>query len=331
MKELVEVKSKWPDDELRIEYMIGNTCNFKCWYCFPGSHEGTHRWGDIDLVTDNFTYLINHYKKNGKKKIWLHIIGGEPTLWPELGSFAKTMTELGCSISISTNGSRTLRWWKEHAKYFRRVTLSCHHEEMDLQHNIDVGDILYKSGCIVDAMVLMDPNCWDKCTSIVEGLRSSKYRWSIIATEIVAPGLQYTEQQTKYISKPIKRLPNIFWFFKNNEFHIDNLKVVFDDSSTKKVNSNWIRLNKLNYFKGWDCNLGKDSIFITKEGFVTGTCQQLLYGKSWHYSLYAPNFKDQFDPIITSVLCSRDVCTCQPEINLRKKKVIPLIPVSSIE
>ena len=37
---------------LRIEYMIGNTCNHKCWYCFKGSNEGEFRWtDDFDATT----------------------------------------------------------------------------------------------------------------------------------------------------------------------------------------------------------------------------------------------------------------------------------------
>lgn len=43
MKNLIQVKSDAKRDHLRIEYMIGNYCNYKCWYCGPHANGGTHR------------------------------------------------------------------------------------------------------------------------------------------------------------------------------------------------------------------------------------------------------------------------------------------------
>ena len=42
---------------LRIEYMPGNLCNYKCHYCFPGSNEGDVKWPDVDLVLKNLDHL----------------------------------------------------------------------------------------------------------------------------------------------------------------------------------------------------------------------------------------------------------------------------------
>ena len=50
---IIEVKQRWPKDVLRIEIMLGNTCNYKCWYCFPGSNEGTHGWPEYDQFVKN--------------------------------------------------------------------------------------------------------------------------------------------------------------------------------------------------------------------------------------------------------------------------------------
>ena len=322
---LIEVKSNWKNKDLRIEFMLGNTCNFNCWYCFPGSHEGTHRWGDFNLLVKNFTKLVNQYKSNGKKNIYLHIIGGEPTLWPDLGNFVVEMKKLGCIISMSTNGSRTIRWWKENAKYFDKVTLSCHHAEMDISHNIQVADILYENSCIVDASVLMDPGAWDKCVSIVEELKTSKYRWCIVASEVLHQKILYTQEQTTYLEDHIKRRPNIFWFLKNNKYYVDKIQVVFENGKSKKVLSNWIRLQKLNHFKGWNCNIGVDNIFITKEGTITGTCGAKLFGKPFYYSIYDEDFETNFNVKISSTICEADVCNCQAEINL--KKFIPMVTV----
>lgn len=327
---LVEIKSNWKDSELRIEFMLGNTCNYKCWYCFPDSNTGTHRWQDYDLIVKNFVHLIREYKALGKKKIYVQIIGGEPTIWPKLGDFAKVLHEEGCIVSMSTNGSRTIRWWKENAKYFNKIILSCHHQEMDVEHSIQVADIIYESNCIVDASVLMDPREWDKCTAIVEQLKTSKHRWSIIASEVLHDTINYTQEQLEYILGHIKRRPNLWYFLKNNKYHNDSVKVMFADGSSKRVQPNWISLNGLNHFYGWQCNVGVDSLFITKDGVISGACGIKLYGNPEYYNFYDLDFSEKFKPTLTPVKCNLVGCYCQPEINLRKK-VIPVVPVSSME
>ncbi len=73
---VVQVWNPQPKEVLRIEFMIGNTCNFSCWYCFEGSHEGTHRWtDDMDQLVLNFKHLFEKYKAIGKTKLELHIVG----------------------------------------------------------------------------------------------------------------------------------------------------------------------------------------------------------------------------------------------------------------
>ena len=329
--ELIKVDSSWKDSDLRIEFMLGNLCNFKCWYCFPGSNEGTHRFPDFDLTVKHLLHVIRHYRANGKKRVFLHIIGGEPTIWPRLGEFAEIFSKENCYISISTNGSRTLRWWREYGKYFSKVILSCHHQEMNLEHNIAVGDILYESGCIIDASVLMDPNAWDKCVSIVEGLRKSKRRWSILASEVMHSTVNYTEEQRKYLHGYLKRMPNLWYYFKNNKHPVDNVVVTFENGSKKRAKSNWIRLAKLNHFKGWDCNVGIDSFFINKDGRISGACGEKLYRENFYYNLYDLDFEQKFNPTIQTVICSLSDCVCQPEINLKKHKIIELVPISSTE
>lgn len=317
---IIEVKSNWKSSDLRIEFMIGNLCNYSCWYCFPGSFEGTHRFPDYDLIVKNLLHLVNRYKAKGKKRIFLHIIGGEPTLWPKLGEFAELFSKEGCLISISTNASRTIRWWEEYAKFFDKVIISFHHERVDVDHNIQVGDILYRNGAIVNANVLMDPNAWDKCVSIIEKIKKSKHKWTILAAEVLHSKILYNKEQKEYLKDYIKRKPNLLNYLRRNKHARVEIKVVLEDHSVKKVQNNWITLNKLNHFKGWSCSLGQDSLFITKEGNVTGTCNENLYGLDFSYNIYDPEFEKKFDPELNPVICSKDDCWCQAEVILNKVK-----------
>ena len=107
-------------ESLRIVYNLTDVCNYKCNYCWPESHSGTTRWPDYEKACRSFDHIISVYKTDlDKKNIRFHFLGGEPTLWPKLGDFAKYIYDQhGCRITMSTNGSRTARWWTQYAEYF---------------------------------------------------------------------------------------------------------------------------------------------------------------------------------------------------------------------
>ena len=335
---VVKVLQKWPTDKLRIEMMIGNTCNYKCWYCFPGSNEGTHRWPEYEKFKINTHHLLTYYKQHLEKNTFeIHFVGGEPTLWPELGDYVKYLKEnFNVITSMSTNGSRTLRWWKEYGKYFDKVIISCHYESIDVSHICDVGDILYDQNVIVTGLVLMDPDHWDQCWNIVEELKKSKRSWGIDLQEIYVRGkeINYSQEQIKLLKKFRFRQINLFHFLKNNKHTLLRTSVEFEDGNKKKVKNNEIILNKWNKFKGWDCNLGIDSIFISKEGFVTGACGEKLYNLDFRYNIMDQDFPKKFTPKLSTTTCYQENCWCQPESNLNKteinsqsiKKIIPIMP-----
>jgi molybdenum cofactor biosynthesis enzyme MoaA len=99
-------------NSLHIGYVVGTTCNFKCHYCFDGCNDGQYRFpADLNLVKENLGYLIELYRTYyNKEKVRIHITGGEPTLWPDLGEFVKYFhDEYNCKISLSTNGNNMLK------------------------------------------------------------------------------------------------------------------------------------------------------------------------------------------------------------------------------
>ena len=59
---LVRIENNWDERALAIDLSIGNVCNYKCWYCFPGSNEGNHKFPDYEIFKNNITHLLNYYK-----------------------------------------------------------------------------------------------------------------------------------------------------------------------------------------------------------------------------------------------------------------------------
>jgi len=333
MKSVVEVKNFEKPTHLRIEYMVGNTCNFKCWYCPPMAHAATHRYSDnYDLLLKNTLHLLKHYSECGKKTFELNYVGGEPTLWPRIAEFSREIKKhYKCTVTINTNASRTLRWWDENGTAFDKIRMSCHHGDVDIDHYVKVADLLYEKGCNLNALILMDPSHWDKCLSLIEKCKQSKYPWFVSAMEVYSH-LSYTEEQKKYISEHMKRRPGLLWILKHeNKIFGYNPKVIFDDGSSKAVHRNWLSLNDLNRFRGWVCNLGIDNINIHHDGKISGTCNMKLFGLQEYFNIYEEDFVEKFHPELKPVICEVDRCYCQPESNLdkfkpdRPYKVIPLL------
>lgn len=315
------IQNNQPEDMLRIEYMPGNVCNYKCNYCFPGSNEGDKGWPDVEVVKRNLSHLLDHYAKQGKTKSDIFFVGGEPTLWRGLDKLCQHLkSNHDVLIEMSTNGTRKLNWWNKHAKNFDHIGVSVHREFCNLDHVINVCDTLYENDVFVNADVLMDPDAFDECISIVESLKNSNYAWPIVAKVVHFNGVhRYTETQLEYFQESIKRYPDIEWYDNTSKKELPQVIITKDDDETIITDSDsWLTRNNLNYFKGWECNLGLDIIKIFPDGRITGNCQQSILG---NHNLYQKDFTDTFLPVITPVICTKDVCGCNEEIVCNKRKI----------
>jgi organic radical activating enzyme len=322
MRRIIEIKNNQPND-LRIDYEIGNICNYKCWYCFPGSNEGTVPWPDADIVKHNLVTLINHYRNTTDvNEIKLAFLGGEATLWSDLGEVIKHVaTQTNCKIFIITNGSRTIRWWKEYGQYFDNVSISIHHESVDINHILELVKVLEEKKITYFADVLMDHTAWDKCVDIVNKLSNKKF--ALFAKPVHINGqVFYTEDQKAYLKTAFKSYPSLTFVFRHFKkiFNMMNLKItsLFEDG-TKVVtkNENYFSINMLNNFKGWECTLGINKLSIKRDGVIGGGCGQHLFDKD--YNINDVNF--EFKPEIKTTICNQKLCSCPGEMALPKRRL----------
>jgi organic radical activating enzyme len=324
MKKIIKIETMEPKKRLRIEYMAGNYCNFKCNYCGPWANGGDVRWPkDFDMLVKHFRHLLNFYVRNGRDEFEINILGGEPSLWPDIIKFARIIkSEYNAKITMSSNGSRTLRWWDENADAFDKILFSYHHTEADLKHYINVLDLVYNKGIAINGLILMDPNYWDEIIAAMDIMKAtSQNSWFICAMEVHPP--KYTQEQREIFKKHVKRRPPIFRLIKNEYDNILKGKttVIFDDGSKKKVERNYFSINDLNNFEGWMCNIGIENLNIKADGKLTGTCDNRLFDENIFYNLYDPKFTENFNPKLIPTVCEKDKCWCQPEMLMTKWKI----------
>lgn len=301
---------------------LSDYCNYQCWYCSKDFNSRSVKWPKLETILPNVLYLLDYYKRNGKTKFIIHIGGGEPSQWPDLTKFVEGIKKnYNCLVSLTTNGSRKLDWWKENASKFDHVGLSVHYEQADPEHLKNVGDIIYKSNTAMWASVLMDPNHWDQCEGIVNKLKKSKYKWSISSDQIHSDKVTYTPTQKEYLGKRIQRKNSIVYELLVNKRKRPKYfnPTIYYNNTNQTVPNHWLLLNGYDNFYGWECNVGVDTAFIDKNGDIKGSCGSKLYNKNFYYNIYDEDFRLKFNPNLDPVTCNMTKCHCQPEVNCTKQ------------
>lgn len=305
----IRIVSTQERSTLNVRFWPTDICNFNCTYCFPGSHDGRFRYPkDLNKILKTFRNTFDNYISLGKTNFHLTISGGgEPTLWPDIEEFCRQLKEThNVYITLVSNGSRTLNWWKTNYHYFDDVVLSYHEGQAKIDHHCEVADFLYEQNIKVTSLVLMDYQNWDNCVYAITLMLDSKHPWIIQTKEIVdAPGHGtdcYTAEQKLYLNNSIKRIPDSEKLLERiDDFKLHQSVALFSDNSAEACKPHTIIMNAWNNFKGWKCNLAMESIIIDHNGFILGSCGEMLNG---------------FEPI----QCPRLECSCQPDTHISKFK-----------
>lgn len=341
----IKIVSTQKPNILEIIWNPNNVCNYKCEYCWPGSNTGEYKSPkDLDLIIKNFNHLINEYKTNlGKTKVHIKMAGGEPTLWKDLDIFIRKIKENNdVYFSLISNGSRTLRWWKENGDLIDNAHLTYHIAQADPDHMIAVADTLFEFDKKVTVKVLMDRKHWQKGLDVIEYMKkTSKHKWMIMAGEVTEPevvkiadikvidanDVQLTKEQKGFLKNSLKRFPSLSWLWKNRKL-IFGGQIRFYESiayfeNGKKLNAkaNTYINNNWNGFEGWSCNIGLESVYIHWDGEIKGSCNQIIYGLDYAFNILDEDFVSKFKPDFKPSICSKKNCFCSPETHISKFKL----------
>ena len=323
---------KWtsPDTvkNLTIDLVLGNTCNFKCTYCNPWSYSGSEPW----LQADPVIRLADAIKQ---KMPWKHsrvynLLGGEPSLMPRLDDMLAGIKAVDpdAKIILTTNGSRTERYWQHLSQYVDRCVFSVHLAQADLEQVARNMRACVEQGTWVVANVLMDIEHWQLGVDTCEHWVLTAYAHRIYAKPVKKtlrlPDLQdYSAEQIDWLATwQHQRLseercrtlvPEPRWFDE------DQYGIYDDESQTWPYgggHDHMIALN-LNRFSGWQCWIGIDSMLIDVMGRVKGGSACDL-GHEYGNFLQSDPFTWDWTP--KPVICTYDACGCGNDLCARKFK-----------
>lgn len=319
--------------ELSVDMIVGTVCNYKCSYCFPGCNDGKFRWPDesqTETLKNNLDHLFEIYKKQGKERIVFNFIGGEPTLWPELGEFVKHIrNKFNVRAILTTNGSRTMRFWKEYAEFFHCVNFSVHNEECDVDHLINVLDWIYLNTKVpITSTLLMDTKNWDRCMDIVNKMSNHPIPWLFRVKPIRKNDvlIDYNNLQSQFLKKENKKMPpNDYIKEMIDEGRIFKKEVytLFNDGSKEPFsNFDWWHNHWHGDVAGWKCNLGVDRFNIDEVGNIVGSCgARNLFNLTAPLNIYDKNFKENFSiKNINPLICQQQFCSCSPDLEIPKHR-----------
>lgn len=293
MAKLVSVKgphARGPIDNIRVQWNMGNQCNYNCEYCPPILHDGSKPWLSLDAYLNTVDRICTHYN-NQNKRVDFELIGGEVTVMPGFEDIIRRISEYKTNSVVFTNASRTINWWSRAKEYLDGVVITFHPKTQSKDHLIAVINEI-KDHVTIDINIAGVAGEVESLGDWVEELRSlfldcERNRYdnvSICVKTMYAKLLgrnskqetywPYTEAELEVLRRPgIKPRhvpapdPNASqpsppdptaWM---TEF-------LYDDGTAKYVQSHLIINEGLNKFKGMKCSLGFESINIDASGDI---------------------------------------------------------------
>jgi organic radical activating enzyme len=256
---------------------------------------------DINVFIDK---LIEMKCSTGKRLI-VNISGGEPTTHTSLSRIIERLHEHAIII-VSTNGTRSVDWWRGLPRLPHLVIISLHPEYYDakkLKIN-NLANFLSDNGVSLHFNLLCLPQKWDTVMEIVDDIDQRFKSW-IVPKIIQEQGTfnknlyPYSKEQLDFIRNYPTRLNNSFSW---------NVQARYKDETFEKAAPNSIMANGLHYFQNWRCSAGSEGISVRSNGLVmAGTCGVIELG----------HMRD-FKFLNSYLTCSRPNCICPGDIFLNK-------------
>lgn len=301
MPQLISVKSASArhatNKNIRVQWNMGNSCNYDCVYCPPILHDGSRPWLPLDIYIATIEKICNHYNNIGRR-VDFELIGGEVTVIPGFEQIMKTISAYNTTSTVFTNASRTIKWWSNAKHYIDSAVLTFHPLSQEKDHFINVINEIkndvhisiniagvggkveelsrwaeYIRGLFVDGNI----NTYHNISICVKTM----YKKLLGANSKQETFWNYEDSEIDVLKKPsIKTQENIKEYTQQNPDPKDWMtELLYDDGTVQYFQNHQILHENLNKFKGMKCELGYDSINISPTGDITGSwCGAVNFG-----------------------------------------------------
>lgn len=323
MKKISQIRQH--DNVLQLTWFINNICTNHCDYCPPVLHNGNNHHYDWEHARSFLTRLMDRHNK-----INCILLGGEPTVSPFLNDAIELLHSHGHTVSLTSNGVRSVEYWKNIAPKVNNISFS-YHPSYGIENFFEKVEEIGKHTRI-GVRVMFDARHWDKTMEFynqclkVPYLRVEAVR---ILSEIAGGhtiGSDYTPEQLTWLGntpsrRNLLRLEEIDGLTSRNPQWkplYTGATFSYDDGSFDLYgDSNHLISSEQSFFNGWACSIGLESLYINYDGRVRkGNCRQGgdLFHVDDHSNHQLP---------AEGEICVMDRCTCPTDIIVSKFPVNP--------
>jgi organic radical activating enzyme len=299
---------KTKENLLIIEVLMSDVCNYKCSYCIPYLNAGETGWLALKDLANFIAQVRRHYSD---KIITYRLLGGEPTLYPQFQELANVIHTNNSNVTVISNGSRTIRWWKENLNDIDGIFLSFHPEYEKIEHYLELVDIISSTKPTI-ITISMSPEKWDYCMealNILNDLEKFEVHPKILMKNMRMDTLDYTAEQKSFMAN------------YRSKVKLDSTQILTRGSMIWELKDRCYRespaamlINNRNIFTNWKCWAGLDSLAVDKKGEIyIGECR--VGGSLGHIT--DEHIKFPTEPTI----CNAEKCWCLTDLFVKKVKI----------
>ena len=292
----------------QLVVFICDSCNFNCKYCYNEKP----RTG-IQLDLNNLFDYICFLRDNINQCIEINILGGEPTLHNDFVSFCKKISHIDkVSILIYSNCSQSKLYYERLLNLNNiRFDLSYHtlngkRNDNYIKNIIYLANIGYERSKLNITLMIENHDSFNDIKKINQiFMKMGIYKKHNIDYRLVR-NTSNTKSIAYYSDTELS-------YFKDKYVNFNNVKtfeVLFDNNETKQFSIEEFDLNTICYFNNWNCNAGKESMYVHCDGNVYACQSQYVEGNSKMFNIY-----QQFEfPNKTSMKCNCKSCRIDCEV-----------------
>ncbi len=162
----MKVSNNAPNHKI-ITWVLGNVCNYSCSYCPDDLHNGRYKFPKLETAIDIFK------KFRGDAPIYFEITGGEPTLWPHLGKYIDEISDENTYIEVTSNGSRSPKFWKNFNSKVDFFLLSFHAEPANEENFTKTLEALNER-YLIQVTFSIQPKYWARIKKYYDYLKNER-------------------------------------------------------------------------------------------------------------------------------------------------------------
>ena len=249
---------------------ISDSCNYSCPYCYNKMPRS-----DALLDLDSLFSLCTCMRNATRKMIKIELIGGEPTLHPDLLEFCqKVQMTNTMECFVLTNFSQSMSYYSSLLQCGATITATWHSLKNDKRNEGYIDKALSISRKFIDSnqlelRIMFEPDNFDNSRYALERLVSANLG-NCIQCGLLSAGSYDTHLYSKH------QLDEYYQTICKAGDHRSFYRVAYKDGSIERLQFNDMFLNCNFSFSRWLCSAGKDYLYVHVDGSVY-PCETYFY------------------------------------------------------